>query len=244
MIDAPDHVARWATGFTAGVCPGVASVLDVLAGDALEEERGTRPDGVLVEADAGARSGRMEAEAFSSWTFGYPTEPGPVARAAWATGLWPVKWIDRRLRALANEADARQVAFEGSRADLGTIPWKEVADMEVVSLAMGHFGPSRQAPVVAVAGAAMFSRAAAVSAAHYYNRINGMARDRLHALTELAESTSRHYDDSFRAIAETSAEAFTELARRATERGVHVADPFAIHVRAYVKLLAVTSKRA
>lgn len=244
MTDAPEHVARWAQGFSAGVTPGVVSVLDVLAGDALADERGTRPGGVLVEIAADGGPARIDAEAFSSWTFGYPTEPGPVARAAWATGLWPVKWIDRRLRNLADEADARQSAFEGTLADLGTVPWTTLADMEVVSLAMGHFGPSRQAPVIAIASAAMFSRAAAVSAKHYYDRINGMARDRLHALSELAESTARLYDDPFCSIAETSTEAFRELARRATERGVHIAAPFSIPVRAYVQLLAASGQRA
>lgn len=244
MTDAPDHVARWARGFSAGVTPGVASVLDVLAGDALQEERGARPQGVLIEAFADGRAARIDADAFSAWTFGFPTQPGPVARAAWATGLWPVKWIDRRLRNLADEADARQSAFEGACADLGTVPWTTIADMEVVSLAMGHFGPSRQPPVLAIASAAMFSRAAAVSAKHYYDRIDGMARDRLHALSELSESTARLYDDSFSTIAETSTEAFGELARRATERGVHIAAPFSIPVRAYVQLLAATGKRA
>ena len=61
---------------------------------------------------------------------------------------------------------------------------------------------------------------------------------------EFPEFVGTIFDDSFRAIAETSTEAFTELARRATERGVHVADPFALPVRAYVQLLAATSKRA
>src|SRR5439155_498403 len=137
MIEARELVDRWAAGFPNGASPAVGSILDVLVGDLLEEERGERPDGTLVEIPASGAP-RIQADALAAWLFGWPNPAGPVTQAAWATGMWPVKWIDRRLRTLTAEADARDAAFAGLRADLDADP-KTLAPMELVSLAMGHY---------------------------------------------------------------------------------------------------------
>lgn len=237
MVEAPEIVRRWSNGWSRGVCPAVGSVLDVMAGDVIEEERGTRPDGMLIEVPAKGEP-RIDAETFASWTFGWPKPPGPVAKAAWATGLWPVKWIDRRLNELTNAADVRQREFAGAVADLGSIAWEEIADMELISLAMGHLGPSRQAAILPLVEGALFSRASAAAATWYYQRVDGMARDRLHKISELAESTSRHYDECFSQLAETTTHAIRELGRRAAAKGLHVADPFSLPVRAWLPLLS------
>ncbi len=240
VVDAPEIVRRWSEGWSRGACPAVGSILDVMAGDVIEEERGTRPEGTLVEVPARGEP-RIDAEAFSSWTFGWPKPPGPVAKAAWATGLWPVKWIDRRLNELSIDADRRQRLLAGAMADLGAIDWEAIADMEVLSLAMGHLGPSRQEAVLGIVEAALFSRAAAAAASWYYGRVDGMARDRLHKISELAESTARLYEDPFAQLAETSAHAIRELGRRAGARGLHVADPFSLPVRAWLPLLSASA---
>lgn len=235
MIDAPGLVERLVRGWKSGVSPFTASVLDVLLGDLVEEERGTRPEGAIVEIANG--TARVEPVALSAWTFGWPTDPGPVAKAAWATGLWPVKWIDRRVRELAAEGDARQSGYERMRADLGAIPWTDIADMEVVSLAMGHFGPARQPAALPVIEGALFARSVAFAAGWYYERVGGMARDRLHAISERAEEALRYYDDPFHAIQATTEQALAELARRTAARNTTISDPSSLPVRAFVKLL-------
>lgn len=236
LQEAPELVKRWCGGWARGATPATGSILNTLCGDVLEEERGARPEGTLVEVGADGIA-RIQSEAFAAWTFGWPTPPGPVARAAWATGLWPVKWVDRRLRTLIAEVDTRQAAFEALRAEL-ELDWAHLADMEVVSLAMGHLGPARQEKALPIIEGALFSRAASMAASWYYPKIGGLARDRLHAISETATATERVYDDPFRALAGITGAAIHELARRSASKGIHVRDPWALPVSAWPALLS------
>ena len=68
LVEAPQIVARWSAHWPLGTSPAVSSVLDILTGDVLEAELGTRPAGPLVVG-----RDRIDDDAFAGWTLGFPS---------------------------------------------------------------------------------------------------------------------------------------------------------------------------
>ena len=99
--------------------------------------------------------------------------------------------------------------------------------MEVISLAMGHFGPARQPVALPVIASFLVGVAAAFA---------GASVERI-ALGVPAASNVLAYEPAFAGIARTSSRAIEELGRRARERGHAVPDPFALPIPSYLPLL-------
>lgn len=236
LIDAPQIVARWSAHWPLGTSPAVSSVLDVLAGDVLEEELGTRPEGPLVIG-----RDRIDAEAFRPWTLDFPE--GPPGGLPGLLGIGSPKKLIARIQRLGGESAARRTSFDSILAALEPIAWPGLADMEVVSLAMGHFGPPRQPRVLPMIEGALVSNAAAVAAGVLLE--SGRSRSRAVAsVASLAAACAASYDPAFRALARVSSDAFEELARRALTRGAKTAGPFSLPVTAWVSVLSAAARPA
>lgn len=204
-------VEAWAAAWARGVSPAVVSALDVLVGDVIEEEAGTRPDGPLATLDG------ADLDAIRSWT-----GTGAGARERLFAGK--KKAVIRRLERDEALAAKRIAAWRVVDAQLGEIPWTAIAPMEVVSLAMGHFGPVRQVTALPVIASFLAGTAASVAGSS----------------PEIAAAASRSlpsYAPVFAGIAKTSSRAFDELARRAQERGHAIGDPFELPIPAYLPLI-------
>jgi len=219
-VEARELVKAWAAPWPGGASAAVVSALDVLAGDVLEDETGERPASAIVQLDG------VDAGAIASWSAGWPEKAGVLERIL----RRKQKALLRRLVADRASAADRVAAWRRTESALGEIPWSTVADMEVVSLAMGHFGPARQ-PVALPVIASFLAGVAATFAGASVERI---------ALAVPAASSVLQYEPAFTAIARTSHRAIEELARRARERGHDIADPFARPITTYLPLLGGT----
>lgn len=218
-VDAKSLVDAWATPWPAGASAAVVSAIDVLVCDVLEEETGVRPDGVVTLEG-------IDGDALASWTLGWPSSAGFLER------LLHRKQAKLLARLAEDDAVAlaRITAWKRVYTELGEIPWATIADMEVVSLAMGHYGPARQPVALAVIAPFLVAVAAAFA---------GASVDRIALAVPAARNVLR-YEPAFAEIARTSARAIEELARRATERGQVVGDPFARPITAYLPMLGGT----
>jgi len=233
LVDAEPIVSRWSTHWPLGSSPAVSSVLDVLCGDVLESEGRERPAGAIVVG-----RDRIDSEALAHWTLYFPN--GPRRGIGSIFFREPARLLARVTR-LGEDAAARRAAFESLLASLEPIPWSRLSDMEVISLAMGHFGPARQAQALPLIEGALVTNAAAAAAASMLER--GMAIGAtIHAIAALGSSAAAAYSPAFRSLARISSDAFEELARRATERGIKTAGPFSLPVNAWVPTLAGNAK--
>lgn len=202
-----------------GTSEAAVSAVDVLLCDALENEDRPRPEDGIVRFDAGRHGFR--AEDLAHWTMGWPRGPSLFARML-GRGE---RTIAARLERDEREAVARIEAFRAMRATLGAIPWATIAPMEVVSLAMGHYGPSRQPAGWGVSTPWLHATAA---------RIAGSAFGRS-ALATSAGTTASLYEPAMREIAADSLAAIAELGRRAS-----VGDPLSRPIRSFLPLLGGT----
>lgn len=215
MVEAKELVAAWATPWPCGATAAVVSALDVLVGDVVEDEERERPDIVIAD-------GRIELDAISPWTNGWPGRTGLGERIF---GRQRKRLIER-LGDDAAQAAARVAAWKKVGNELGDIPWTAIADMEVVSLAMGHFGPARQPTALPVISSFLVAVAAAFA---------GASVESIAPFTVPAAANVIKYEAAFAGIARTSARAIEELGRRAK-----LQDPFARPIRSYLPLLGGT----
>lgn len=194
------------------------SAIDVLLLDALENEDRARPEDGLVTFDGAYR---LRAGELAHWTLGWPYGPGLLEKLLRSKERAIASRLARDLADAALRADA----FRAMRAALGEIPWQAVAPMEVVSLAMGHFGPSRQP-----AGWDVSTPWLRATAAHVAANAFGRA-----SLAESARRTAAACEAPMREIAAISSAAIAELGRRAG-----VADPLRRPIRSFLPLLGGT----
>jgi hypothetical protein len=231
-IDAASIVHRWSAHWPLGASPAVSSVLDILAGDVLESEGSNRPAGPLVVGD------RLDGRAFEEWTLRFPVGPPRGLGGFFYRGR---QKLLARIRRMSEEGPARRSAFQTTLATVEPIAWAGLADMELVSLAMGHLGPARQGAVLPVVEGVLVANAAAVACSLLIEQ--GGFRN-LAALASLASVCAAGYEPEFRALAQLSSNAFEELARRATARGVRTNGPFSLPVTAWVSVLTSPAPRA
>lgn len=222
MVEARELVKSWTTPWPGGSTVAACSALDVLLGDLLELEQRTRPETALVSLDGAW----VEGDAIAPWTIGWPGSPGVFERLLH-------RRQGRLLRRLAEDdalAIERIAAWRRVESEQGNLPWSTMADMEVVSLAMGHYGPARQEVALPVIASFLVGVAAAFA---------GTSVDRI-ALAVPAARNVLSYEPPFAGIARTSSRAIEELARRSRAKGHDVPDPFARPIRSYLPLLGGT----
>lgn len=204
-------VEAWATPWGRGLTPAVVSALDVLVGDVIEEEAGTRLDEPLVTLEG------VDLDVIRSWT-------GAGAGMLEHFFAGKKRAVLRRLARDEALAAERIAAWRAVEAQLGEIPWTALAPMEVVSLSMGHFGPVRQVTALPVIASFLAGTAASIAGSS----------------PEIAAAASRplsSYAPVFGGIARTSSRAFDELARRARARGHTIGDPFEFPIPTYLPLI-------
>ena len=231
LVDAAPIVRRWSGHWPLGASPAVSSVLDVLAGDVLEGEGSNRPPGPLVVGD------RIDDQAFQDWTLRFPAGPPRGLAGFFYRGKGKLL---TRIRRMTDEASERCAAFQGARAALESLRWSALAEMELVSLAMGHLGPARQPAVLPLIEAMLVANAAAVACSVL---VEQGGRD-LAGVASLASNCAARYEPDFRALAQLSSDAFEELARRATARAIRHNGPFSLPVTAWVTVLTAPGNRA
>lgn len=226
-MDAKPLVDGWASAWPGGTSSAVASALDVLVGDALEAERGTRPAGPVVVFEAAFHSApRVAAGEIGHWVLGWPERPSLLERTLHASE----RGLVRRLEADAAAADSRIAAFRSAVDGLGDVPWSSIADMEAMSIALGHLGPSRQPAVLPVIHAWLVAVAAAYA---------GTTFERT-PVTDAATAALLKVETAMATVGALSTRAIEELARRARAKGHGLPDPFAVRLPDYLPLLGGT----
>lgn len=200
------------------------SAVDVLLCDALENEDRPRPDDGIVSLVSGRHGFR--AGDLAHWTMGWPQGRGMFAKMLGAGE----RAIGTRLSRDETDAASRVAAFRAMRSALGAIPWTTLADMEVVSLAMGHYGPARQPAAWGITTPWLHAAAVRVAATTFRREELAAAASRVAAL----------YEASMREVAADSVAAIGELGRRAAAKGTPSGDPFARPIRFYLPILGGT----
>ena len=217
LREARELVEAWSAPWKHGVVPAVVSALDVLVGDSLELDFGRRPDGTLVEIDGGVA--RVDEDALGRWTL---ERDGFLARVLGMNRRW-------LLHHLVHDDGDSWLDFQNLEPTLSPADWTSLADMEVVSLAMGHFGPARQETLLPV----IRSWLRAVVA----ERAAGRRKKAIERFEDAARQARVRNEEAMTTMASISAAAIAELGRRARERGHAVPDPFALRIHAYLPLL-------
>lgn len=214
--EAKDLVEAWAAPWGHGTKPAVVSALDVLVGDALELDFGERPDGEVVSIDGGVPT--VQTLALRRWTL---EGLGPLARLLGSNRRWLLHHL--------SHGSTHWHDFQPLEPELSPADWTALADMEVVSLAMGHFGPARQEKLLP----SVRSWLRGVAAEHAAKRRNKP----IEHFEDAARRAHIGNEDAMKKVASISSAAMSELARRARERGHEVPDPFAVRIHAYLPLL-------
>ena len=227
LVEAKPLVDGWASAWPGGTSSAVASALDVLVGDALEAERGMRPAGPLVVYEAAFHGApRVAAGEIGHWMLGWPARPGLLERTLHGAE----RALVRRLEGEVEAGEPRVAAFRAAVEGLGEVPWTSIADMEAMSLALGHLGPSRQPAVLPVIHTWLVAVAAAYA---------GTAYERM-SVTEAATPVLLKVEQAMATVAALSNRAIEELARRARAKGHALPDPFALRLPDYLPLLGGT----